>query len=76
MQDYTDQGEAVVIVTVIMVVVTTLIVGLRIAARFFVLRLKGADDWLIMAATAVTMANVICIVIGNIDLMIGLRLSD
>lgn len=59
MQDYTDQGEAVVIVTVIMIIVTTLIVALRIAARFFVLRLKGADDWLIMAATAVTMANVI-----------------
>jgi hypothetical protein len=69
MPDYTDQGEAVVIVTVIIIIVTTLIVALPIAARFFVLRLRGADDLLFMVATAVTMANVICIVLGDLDLL-------
>ena len=72
-QDYTNKGDAVVIVTVIMTIMTTLIVALRIAARFFVLRLRGADDWLIMGATAVTIANVICIVIGEDGLRFNLE---
>jgi hypothetical protein len=48
-----------------MMIVTTLVVALRIAARFFVLRLRGTDDWLIMAATAVMISDVISIVIGG-----------
>lgn len=60
-------GCAIVVTTV-----TTLIVALRIAARFFVLRLRGADDWLIIAATTVTIANVVIIVIDELDLFMDL----
>jgi hypothetical protein len=45
-------------------IVTAIIVDFRLISCFVFRRRAGADNWLIIAATVVSVANVICIPLG------------